>query len=132
MIVATALLLQALPPPPPARFGSHPYPAQKSQQTTTGQCGRQDADVRITTQAGTPTRHWHQAVEVSIAGKGVPGEDELRIGRAVAAFGIVSSVQIDCVAGLLARLTLHGPVSGPDQGKQMIVNFDRGRVTDVR
>ncbi|MBB5712618.1 hypothetical protein [Sphingomonas xinjiangensis] len=133
MIVATALLLQmASPPSPPAGSGSHPYPAQRSEQMTTGRCGRQDIVVRKTTHAGTLTQRSYQSVEVSIAGKRVPQVDAIRLNRAVTAFGAASSVDVYCIAGQVAQLRFYGPVSGSDQGKQMIVDFDRDRITDVR
>lgn len=77
-------------------------------------------------------RDWHQAIEVSIAGKRLPEADQILISRAMTTFGAVSSVHIYCIAGRLAHLRLFGPVSGPDEGKNVIVSFDRGRVTYVR
>ncbi len=131
MIVATAVLVQSLLPLAPPSFGPHPYPAQKSEQVTTGQCGRQDVKVRVTRQASTPKQDTQQVVEVTIAGKRLRKADQLSISRAAADLGAVSNVYIYCLEGMLAQLWLVGP-HGADQIKRMLVSFDRGRVTYVK
>jgi hypothetical protein len=90
MILAFILMLQTVPPPPPA-FDEHLFPAPIIETTAVGQCGKAAATVRIIQRAATPERAWSQSVAVTIGGLAISEPDSIRLNEAVAKFGAVSN-----------------------------------------
>jgi len=137
MILAFVLMLQTAPPPPPA-FGGHLFPAPIIEKTAVGQCGKADATVRIVQRAATAERVWSQSVAVAIGRLAISEPDSIRLNEAVAKFGAISSMHIDCAAGEPAQLRFNGPVSGIVAGNEMaarkvlLVDIQDTRITAIR